>query len=241
MSEKVQFNMERSLNELHTYIKMQIFSDEELNQIIETRKTHEYQLQRSQKTLIDFLDYIEYEKKLAKIIKKRSKTSNLKYIRNKIIHLFKQAIKFFNNDNVVKMYIDYCMKNEEYGILKDFFVSYFSRYPTNTDFIILAASCCVQFEDYESARILFTKGIRLNHCNKNLYIEFFRMEVLYLDKCKKINEEIGIVDEEFIEDDYILCKAIFDQFVEMFGQCDSINEFCEISKEYTIITNYIES
>ncbi|KAM0675070.1 U3 snoRNP protein [Gurleya vavrai] len=242
MSDKVQYNLERSVNELHAYKNLQIFNDNELNEIIESRKDFEYRLQRSNKLLLDYLEYIEYEKKLAKIIKKRCKTKSFKYVQRKIIYLFKQAINYFNDDRLIKMFVDYALKLEEFEILKDFFVEYYNKNPKNYDFVILAASSCLRFDDYECARLFFIKGLRMNEDCKILYLEFYKMELLYLDRCKKINEEVGIqVDEKDDVDNGQLCKNIFDAFYAKFRNSKEIEEFKKLSVGDSNLIQYIEN
>lgn len=220
MSLIVQYNLERSVEELQAYKKYLIFTDEEISQIIEKRKHFEYQLQRSEKILLDFLYYIEYEKKLEKIIKKRNKIKGFSYTTKKIIYLYKKTIRIFNDDRTIKMFVDYLMKKRKYHILKEFFSEYCTLYPKNTDFFIFAAGKCLEFDDYEAAKILFVKGIRYNKEAKQLYLELFRLETFYYLKSLKMNEKLGI--EENDAEDVKNCEmavAIAKEFISHFG-CD---------------------
>jgi U3 small nucleolar RNA-associated protein 6 len=78
MSEKVFLNLERMMPELEDYEERGVFTKNELLKIVETRKKHEFRLQRVDKKLMDFIKYIQSETSLEKIRDKRLKKHNLK-------------------------------------------------------------------------------------------------------------------------------------------------------------------
>lgn len=221
MSEKVQFNLEKSINELMKYKKFEILTETELKMVIETRKSFEYKIMRSQKILLDFIEYIEYEKKLEKIIKKRNKNKKvkLKFITKRILYLYKQTLKYFNDDRIIKMYFEYALKRNQISNIKRFITEYITKYPKNIDFIIYAADVSLQMSEYEMAKIIFLKSLRLNTNEKRLYYEFFRTEIMCISNVQKKNKEIGIKENV----DISICKNIILQYKEKFG--DDIEDF----------------
>ncbi|KAM0678421.1 hypothetical protein BDAP_001137 [Binucleata daphniae] len=214
MFEKVQFNLEKCLAELHKYKKLQILSENELKKVVETRKSYEYKTMRSQKVLLDFIEYIEYEKMLEKIIKKRNINQKVKleYITKRILNIYKLAIKHFNDERIIKMYVEYAMKKQKINNIKRFITSYMMKNPTNIDFVIYAADLCIQIDEIEMAKIIFLKSMRMNKYEKRLYYEFFRLELQNISKYVAINKEIGIRKDV----DMSVCNNIIEQYKKNF-------------------------
>ncbi|KAK8969743.1 hypothetical protein KSP40_PGU003869 [Platanthera guangdongensis] len=64
MADEVQFRLERMANELEDLEKRGLMEWDKINEIVKQRREFEYRLQRPSPLKKDFLDYIEFEKKL---------------------------------------------------------------------------------------------------------------------------------------------------------------------------------
>lgn len=73
MADKVEAVMEKMTDELHYYIREELFSKREVKKIVKERRNSEYKLQRKDANLLFFIDSISFEKKLEKLRSKRTK------------------------------------------------------------------------------------------------------------------------------------------------------------------------
>ncbi|KAL0093070.1 U3 small nucleolar RNA-associated protein 6-domain-containing protein [Phycomyces blakesleeanus] len=225
MAERVQFNLERMVPALMDLINRGLFTKEEVKKIVEKRKSFESRISRRIPQKIDYLRYIEYEMSLdslrklrkARLAGENAKTiSESDYAGNKrIFELFKRATNKFKGDvRLWIQYIDFAKKVKANNILSGIFVQAIQFHPTKATLWILAASW-----EYETnanigaARVLMQRALRINPENKLLWHEYFRLELLYVEKIKIRRRILGIdeksiekeeameVDEEKTEDD----------------------------------------
>lgn len=199
MADRVQFNMERMAEELERYRKFEIFSPGELRDIIETRRRHEYRIQRSQKQLGDYLRYIKYEMDLEA---KKEEAHRNKFVGNtnwslaithRIVRLFKEALGRFPADAMLFVqFVEYAMEKELYDDLKHFVAKYCLMNVGNVDVWIFCGSKLLETGDFNGARVLMQKGMRAHPANRKIKLEYFRMEVVYMEEMLKMNEEIGL-------------------------------------------------
>ncbi|KAF9764399.1 U3 small nucleolar RNA-associated protein 6 [Nosema granulosis] len=202
MSEKVFLNLERMLPELEDYQERGLFSKSELQKIIETRKKHESRLQRVDKKLLDFVRYINSETSLEKIRDKRLRKYSLKRthqdtkISKRVVMLYKNALEKFNEKDLIVDFTEYAKKKQMVADMKDVYATCCLKNPLDVDLWIYCASSLFEMEDIDGARALFFKGIRMNPTNMEIRKEFFRMEVLYINRVCK--EAEGDDDEDEI-------------------------------------------
>ncbi|KAI9010502.1 U3 small nucleolar RNA-associated protein 6-domain-containing protein [Phycomyces nitens] len=225
MAERVQFNLERMVPGLLDLINRGLFTKEEVKKIVEKRKSFESRISRRIPQKIDYLRYIEYEMSLdslrklrkARLAGENSKTiTESDYAGNKrIFELFKRATNKFKGDvRLWIQYIDFAKKAGANNILSGIFVQAIQFHPTKATLWILAASW--EYENNANigaARVLMQRALRINPENKLLWHEYFRLELLYIEKIKIRRRILGIdeksaekeeameVDEEKTEDD----------------------------------------
>lgn len=231
MSDYVQFRMEGTLKELSTYQKHSIFTESEIATIISRRKSYEYKIHRTDKILLDFLHYINYEQKLEKIVIKRTQSKKFRFITMRILYLCTTALKKFDDPQLLKMFIEYGTKRKEFEFMKEFLTSSTMKNTSDVDLFIYAASICMRFGDFESGRMFILSGIRFNSGEKRLYVELFRLEVEHVKRCRAINEVAGVESNDRI-DSGALALAVVDEFVERFGVCEESRVLVDISGEF---------
>ncbi|KAI8641014.1 U3 small nucleolar RNA-associated protein 6-domain-containing protein [Parasitella parasitica] len=233
MAESVQYYLERMIPELEELEKKNIFSAVEIKSIIKKRTNFEYALQRRIKQKIDFLRAIEYEINLEDLRKKRVarmgiaeslKGNDLQYSgARRIYNLFRRAtIKFKSDLSLWLQYIDYAKRSNANNILSSVFVLAIQYHPNNASLWIMAATWENEHNaNIAAARILLQRALRLIPESQELWHEYFRLELLYVEKIKLRRRILGIdqaknqenldamqVDQEEQDDNTIKLPAV---------------------------------
>lgn len=243
MSEKVFLNLERMLPELEDYKERGLFDKNELQKIVETRKKHESRLQRVDKKLLDFIRYIDSETSLEKIRDKRLRKFSLKRtyqdtkISKRVVMLYKNALEKFNEKNLIVDFTEYAKKKQLVAEMKDVYAHICLKNPLDVDLWIYCASSLFEVDDIDGARALFFKGIRMNPSSMEIRKEFFRMEVLFIEKfCK---EAEGDDDEDEIQRG----DVPYNIFLDTMNVCrdeETLQEMLKMSKGIEQLTSRIE-
>ncbi|KAG2226810.1 hypothetical protein INT45_005775 [Circinella minor] len=210
MAETVQYRLERMIPELEEFERKGLFNKVEIKSIIKKRTNFEYAIARRIVKKIDFLRYIEYEMNLDMLRKKRKariaelakedddKSRVTEYaIKQRINGLFKRALVKFNGDvSLWIQYVDYAKRSQANNVLSGIFVSALQHHPRKAELWILASSW--EFEDNanpSAARVLMQRGLRLNADKEDLWHEYFRLELLYIEKIKLRRRILGVDDQ----------------------------------------------
>ncbi|KAG9296416.1 hypothetical protein G9A89_015008 [Geosiphon pyriformis] len=202
MAETVQFYLEQMVPELEDLEQKNIFNKPEIKSIIKRRTNFEYALKRMQSQKIDFLRYIEYEMNLEQLRKTRKKRLKVKgkttisdyAIPRRIYHIFDRALNKFKGDlGLWLQYIEFAKSSNSGKLLSKIFASALQLHPTKPPLWILAAQW--EFErntNIIAARVLMERGLRLNPTSKQLWHEYFKLELIYVAKIKARREILGI-------------------------------------------------
>ncbi|CAO3700119.1 unnamed protein product [Rhizopus microsporus] len=200
MADQVQYRLERMLPELEALERRDKINHQK-------RTNHEYAMSRRIKQKIDFLRSIEYEINLEELRKKRikrlgynfdPKEKNLQYSGIKRIYsLFKRATTRFTGDlKLWLQYIDFAKKNDSNNILSGIFVQAIQYHPMNPSLWIMAASWEHEHNaNIAAARTLMQRAIRLMPENQLLWHEYFRLELIYIEKIKLRRRILGIAEQ----------------------------------------------
>lgn len=220
MAEKMQLSMERMIHELEDYKSRGLFSPHELRRIVETRRKHELRLQRPEKKLLDFVRYIKSECMLETIRDKRVRERGVgaslqdMSIPRKIVELYRAALYRFNDPKIISQFAAYVTKRKMYGEMRSVFAECCTRSPVDTDLWTYCAFKLFEVGDVESSRAMFLKGLRMNSKSVRIRIEFFRMEVMYIEKTEALNKEMGLDDDD--RDDVERGELAFAVFLDLF-------------------------
>ncbi|CAB4011640.1 U3 small nucleolar RNA-associated 6 homolog [Paramuricea clavata] len=202
MAEYVFQNVEGMLPELEEMERLELFTKDEIKCIVKRRTAFEYKLQKRIVQEADFLRYIQYELNLDLLRKRRKKQHAIQQkilpgeaVFIKRLHLlFQSALKKFSSD--VKLwlqYIEFCKQVGSITALGRVVGRMLQAHPNNTSLWITAAK--YEFEDrnnIKTARTLLQRALRLNPKCSNLWLEYFRLELLYVDKVKKRRKLLGV-------------------------------------------------
>lgn len=248
MVESMQLGMERMISELEDYKNRGIFSSDELRKIVETRRKYELRLQRPEKKLLDFVRYIKSECMLEKIRDKRVREKNVNAslhdmnIPKKVVELYRSALYRFNDPKIISQFTAYAIEKKMYGEMKNVFAECCTRNPLDVDLWIYCGFKLFEVGDIESSRAMFLKGIRMNSKNTRIRIEFFRMEVMYVEKIEVLNKEIGLDsdDKDEIERGEVAFAIFSDCLNDSSFTEKEITEVLEISKGIKELRERIE-
>lgn len=201
MAEYVHQNLEGMVPELEELEQMGVFSSDEIRNIIRKRRDFEYHLQKRIVQKTDFLRYMQYEINLDMLKKKRKLRLGIKRnlrgeqtVMRRIHNLFQNALKKFVGD--VKLwiqYIEFCKHMGSTKILGKVFARVLQYHPDKPNLWIMAAKW--EFEENKNipnSRTLLQRGLRVNPSAKQLWLEYFRMELLHVEKVKKRSMILGL-------------------------------------------------
>lgn len=205
MAEHVQQNLERMVPELEELERLGIFSRDEIRNIIRKRRDFEYVLHRKGAKKTDYLRYMQYELNLDMLRKKRKSRLRIRgrlrgeYAGITRIHsIFQIALhKFMGDVKLWIQYIDFCKRVHSTMALGKTLARALQFHSEKPSLWIMAAKW--EFEDNNNVpncRALFQRGLRVNSSSKQLWLEYFRMELLHLEKIKKRRAVLGLKEGE---------------------------------------------
>nr|XP_022316641.1 U3 small nucleolar RNA-associated protein 6 homolog [Crassostrea virginica] len=216
MAEFVQQSIEEMLPELEQMERIGLFTKVETNQILKKRKAQEYRMRRRTKFKEDYMQYIEYEKNVLELIKKRRKSTGIHFkkaeIDYSIVHrihkLFRHVIARFQSDEELwLLHIRFSLKGKIH--VSRIFAQMLQVHSKKPDLWIVAAKW--EFENNknaDNARNLMQRGLRFNPTSKPLWIEYYRLELLFAEKLRKRRELLHTTGMESNESSEILDGAI---------------------------------
>jgi U3 small nucleolar RNA-associated protein 6 len=208
--------MERMVNELDDLESRGLFSRREIAEIVKQRRKFEYRLKRPSPLKQDYLSYIEYEKNLdmLRLLRKKAVSQELKKKGNKkmkkslsdfagvsrIIDIYRLATNRFKGDiELWYQYLEFCRERRN-GRIKEVLAQVIRFHPKVAGVWIYAASW--EFDNnlnVASARALMQSGLRACPNSEDLWVEYLRMELTYLNKLKARKVALGEDSGTFIQ------------------------------------------
>ncbi|EQC34515.1 hypothetical protein SDRG_07843 [Saprolegnia diclina VS20] len=201
MADQVNYNMEKMIPELEDLQQLQIFSKDEIRQIVQKRRDFEYTMKRQPLRKVDCLRYIEYELNLDALRRQRKKRMGLKKTTisdhapvARVHNIFERAINKHKGDiDLWLQHIAYCKNNASRKMMSKLFTSALQLHPRNEAIWIEAASWEFNTNlNMDSARVLMQRSIRINPHSQRLWAEYFRLEFLYVQKLRARRELLGL-------------------------------------------------
>lgn len=196
MAEIVELRLERGLPELIELEKSGLFTKEEIKAIVRQREDFEYKLQKMVRDKDDYLRYITYEMSLLQLLRMRRKklsgsshNSGLaknaeKAISKRIAAVYRSLIyKYISDVSLWLSYIDFCKDMGWRGTASGVYNQLLLRHPRQ-DYLWIAAAKYEAEENLtiDPARQLLQRGLRFNEKSHLLWREYFKLEVMYVDK-----------------------------------------------------------
>ncbi|KAF9059793.1 U3 small nucleolar RNA-associated protein 6-domain-containing protein [Rhodocollybia butyracea] len=253
--ERVQFQQEQMLDELKDLVEKKVFTVAETKQIMKQRSTFEATLVRRIAKKSDFLRYASYEMGLEHLRRKRverlTTISDFALVRRQF-HIFERALKRFKSD--VGLWIEYIQvaKNEgARSLVGRITARALQLHPNVPALYILAASHELAHLSPSTARTLLQRGIRLNADNVEMWTEYVKMELGFIESLRRRWDLLGIskvetesdMDPEIVKLDQeeaarthvldgIIVKAVLDSAVKALPQIELFESLNQLLTTY---------
>lgn len=199
--ERVEFEQEQMVEELKEFEKKGIFSKEEVKEIMRKRRGFEMKLVRRVANKNDFLKYAGYEMELERLRKKRME--RLKIAKSghdhakRQIHIFERAVGKFKGDVGLWMeYFELAKREGARRLASRVIARAVQLHPQVGGLYILGARHELEHLCWNGARTLLQRGIRMNRQDKELWIEYLKMEERFEWMIKERWKRLGIEEKE---------------------------------------------
>lgn len=189
MAESVQILLEQMIPEFEKWKKKKIFTDAEIKRIIKKRTQFEYKIRSRNPNKVDSLRYIAYELHLLKLVKQRciemgvnkKKHILIGFVVRRLHFLFDRTLlKFPGDEKILLQYFDFCANNKANKAMDRVLGRAVAFHPTNENLWVMAANWHYQRnQDFKTARTLLQRGLRINESSQVLWLQYFRLEMLY--------------------------------------------------------------
>ncbi|EFI28182.1 U3 snoRNP protein [Coprinopsis cinerea okayama7 len=200
--ERVQFQQEQMLPELKDLVEKNLFTEKEIKQIIKQRTVFESSLVRRVAKKSDYIRYISYEMDLEKLRKKRierldlpkspSTISDYAFVRRQFL-IFERALKRFKSDiGLWTQYIQVAKREGARALVGRVTARALQLHPNNPIFYVLAAAHELDNLSPSTARSLLQRGIRVNPDSVELWKEYVKMELGFIESLRRRWEVLGI-------------------------------------------------
>ncbi|MQM15773.1 hypothetical protein Taro_048723, partial [Colocasia esculenta] len=235
MADVVQFRLERMVDELEDLERRGLFTNDEIAEIVRRRRDFEYRLKRPRPLKQDFLDYVDYEIQLdaLRVLRKKKILGELKRQRRRddeagkgkkkggklwkrsisdvagvlrILEIYRLAVVRYKGDlDLWFRYLEFC-RERRHGRMKQALAQAIRFHPKVPGLWIYAAAW--EFDqnlNVAAARALMQNGLRECPTSEDIWIEYLRMELTYLNKLKArkvaIGEDVKTLDKDKCKND----------------------------------------
>ncbi|KAK7292424.1 hypothetical protein RIF29_08203 [Crotalaria pallida] len=208
MADVVQYRLERMLDELDDLEQRGLFTRREIAEIVKKRRKFEYRLKRPCPLKQDFLAYIDYEsqldalrrlrmKSVAREMKKQGNMTLKKSMSDiaglrRMIDIYEIALKRYKGDlQLWFQYLEFCRRRKN-GRMKKGLAKVIRFHPKVPGVWIYAAAW--EFDhnlNVTAARALMQEGLRVCPTSEELWVEYLRMELTYINKLKARKVALG--------------------------------------------------
>lgn len=193
------------LPELKDLVQKSLFSQSEVKQIVKKRTQFETALVRRIPKKSDFLRYAAYEMNLEQLRRKRVERLKLEKTAPSIsdyalvrrqFQIFERALKKFKSD--VGLWIQYIQVAKREGarsLVGRITARALQLHPRTPALYIIAASHELNHMSPSAARALLQRGLRLNADSVDMWREYVRMELGFVEGMKRRWTVLGIHEE----------------------------------------------
>ncbi|KIM69184.1 hypothetical protein SCLCIDRAFT_104260 [Scleroderma citrinum Foug A] len=200
--ERVQFQQEQMLAELKDLVLKGVFTQAEVKQITRKRTQFEMALVRRIAKKCDFLRYAAYEMTLEQLRRKRLQRLNMPTMKATIsdyalvrrqFHIFERALRRFKAD--VGLWIQYIQVAKREGarsLVGRITARALQLHPNVPSLYVIAASHELSHTSPSAARALLQRGLRLNAESIDLWREYIRMELHFIEGMRRRWNVLGI-------------------------------------------------
>ncbi|KAL6709472.1 U3 snoRNP protein [Coniothyrium glycines] len=196
-SDKARFYLESAAAELNELERKKIFTLDEIKSIAKRRSDFEHIVNARGSHPSDYMRYIEFEKNVDALRRKRIKRMGVRYRgsgQRTIYQLYQRATRKFSGDLALWIqYIDFARKDKAYKRLNDIFTAVARLHPTKPDIWILAANYFMDTQaDITNARSYMQRGLRFCKTSEVMWIGYAKLETIYVGKIAGRRKILGL-------------------------------------------------
>ncbi|KAH9983609.1 U3 small nucleolar RNA-associated protein 6-domain-containing protein [Russula compacta] len=200
--ERVQFEQEQMLAELKDLGQKGLFSPAEIKQIIKKRTAFEIALVRRIPKKNDYLRYAAYEMSLEALRRKRVERLKLQKsppsisdyaLTRRQFQIFERALKKFKSD--VSLWLEYlrvAQRAHAHALAGRIAARAVQLHPRTPALYVLAAAHELAHGGMGAARALLLRGLRLNAACADMWREYVRLEMGFVEAVRRRWDVLGI-------------------------------------------------
>ncbi|KAL2072160.1 hypothetical protein VTL71DRAFT_11503 [Oculimacula yallundae] len=206
-SDKARFYLEQAVPQLQEFKEKNIFSEDEIRSLVTKRSSFEHKVLARGSTPVDFARYAAWEIGLENLRSKRCKRMKIKGSTShtgqaRIFKIFDRGTQKHPGDVALWMsYLEYCKQAKATKKFKTVLTAAIRLHPLKAELWLYAARWSLEAEaDMKEARSFMSRGARFCTMSKDLWIEWAKLEMIYLAKIAMRRKILGIDVEEVADD-----------------------------------------
>jgi U3 small nucleolar RNA-associated protein 6 len=210
---------------------------EEITSIARKRSDFEHIINARGSKPSDYTRYIDFEKNVDALRRKRIKRLGVRSTgsgQRTIFFLYNRAVRKFSGDlDLWLQYIEFARREKAFKKLNEILTSVVRLHPTNPDIWIYAARFFMESQaDITNARSYMQRGLRFCKSSKLLWIEYAKLETIYIGKIAGRRKVLGLdadrkeeqAEEELDADEIALPQITAEDVNPSLGQDESVDE-----------------
>ena len=222
VAEKARYYLERAVPQLREWEEKEIFSKDEIRNIVSKRNTFEHRVLSPGNKPSDWAAYAQWEQSLESLRSKRCKRLKIRHLNSahqgqgRVLATYERAVNRHPGSAALwREYLGYTHTVKATNRFRITMTKALRMLPTDPELWIMAGKRSAQNGDMGTARAFFMRGCRF--CNKDgrLWIEYARSEMEWLEKMeKKKGSKMGsdpLRSEKQQDDDYLQIAAGSDE------------------------------
>jgi U3 small nucleolar RNA-associated protein 6 len=170
---------------------------EEIVSIAKKRSGFEHIINARGSTPSDYMRYIEFEKNVDALRRKRIKRLGVKSTgsgQRTVFFLYNRGVRKFQGDlDLWLQYIEFARNEKAYKKLNEIFTSVVRLHPTKPGIWIYAARYFMDTQgDITNARSYMQRGLRFNKNSETIWLEYAKLETIYVAKIAGRRKILGL-------------------------------------------------
>ncbi|RDL31866.1 Uncharacterized protein BP5553_09268 [Venustampulla echinocandica] len=207
-SDKARFYLEQAVPQLQEFKEKKIFTEDEIRTLVKKRSDFEHRVLERGSQAVDYARYAAWEISLEHLRQKRCKRLRIKGNlthsgQARIFNIFDRATKKHPGDTALWMsYLEYTRQAKARKKFKMVLTAAIRLHPTKPELWLYAARWALESEaDMNEARSYMQRGTRFCTRSKDLWIEYAKLEMIYLAKIAIRRKILGLDIEESTTDE----------------------------------------
>ncbi|TVY71447.1 U3 small nucleolar RNA-associated protein [Lachnellula suecica] len=207
-SDKARFHMEQAVPQLQEFKQKGIFNEEEIRTIVKKMSDFEHKVNGRGPAAVDYARYAAWEMSLENLRLKRCKRLRIKGSSTfsgqaRIYNIFDRGTTKHPGDVALWMsYLECAREAKAMQKFKTILTAAIRKHPAKPDLWLYAARWTLQSEaDMNGARDYMRRGTRFCIMSKELWIEYAKLEMIYLAKIAIRRKILGLDTAEDEDED----------------------------------------